>query len=77
MIIVGPPLEAPFDEPEYRRIFAAMASDPVDALLVNEIAENYAHARLIIELAEKKNASASNLPLPRVCCTWRARILWT
>jgi putative tryptophan/tyrosine transport system substrate-binding protein len=58
MIIVGPPLEAPFDEPEYRRVFAAMASDPVDAFLVGDQAEHFAHKRLIVELAEKTHLPA-------------------
>jgi ABC-type uncharacterized transport system substrate-binding protein len=58
LIIAGPPLEAPFDEPEYRRIFAAMASDPVDALLVGDQPEHFVHKRLIVELAEKTRLPA-------------------
>jgi putative ABC transport system substrate-binding protein len=58
LMIVGPPLEAPIDEPEYRRIFVAMASDPVDALFVNDQVEHYPNRRLIIELAEKMHLPA-------------------
>jgi putative tryptophan/tyrosine transport system substrate-binding protein len=46
------PSDGPLVEAEYRRAFAALPRD-VDALLVSEQNENWAHARLIVELAEK------------------------
>ena len=51
--LVGPPLEAPFEEAEYRRVLAAMKQEGVDALIVGDQAENAANARLIVELTEK------------------------
>jgi putative tryptophan/tyrosine transport system substrate-binding protein len=51
--IVGPPLEQPTDEEEYHRVFAALAQEGADGLLVNDEPENSTRRRLIAELAEK------------------------
>jgi putative tryptophan/tyrosine transport system substrate-binding protein len=51
--LVGPPLEQPTDEQEYQRVFAALAQDGAEGLLVTEEAENSIYRRLIVELAEK------------------------
>jgi putative ABC transport system substrate-binding protein len=51
--IIGPPLEAPFHEKEYRRVFAAMAQGGADALLVSSQIENVTNQKLIVELAEE------------------------
>jgi putative ABC transport system substrate-binding protein len=51
--LLGAVLDSPVHEAEYRRAFAAMAQERVDALLVSEAPENFTHRRLIIELAEK------------------------
>jgi putative ABC transport system substrate-binding protein len=51
--IVGPPLEKPTDEQEYRRIFAALAQEGAEGLLVMDESENVTYRRLIVELAEK------------------------
>jgi len=51
--IVGPPLEGPFHELEYHRVFAALAQEGVDGLLVSSEAEHDTNRRLIVELAEK------------------------
>jgi putative ABC transport system substrate-binding protein len=51
--IVGPPLEHPTDEQEYRRVFAALAQEGADGLLVSDEAENTTYRSLIVELAEK------------------------
>jgi putative tryptophan/tyrosine transport system substrate-binding protein len=51
--IVGPPLERPTDEQEYRRVFAAFAQEGVEGLLVNDEPENVTYRRLIVELAMK------------------------
>src|SRR5262249_5832854 len=50
---VGPPLNHPIDETEYRRLFAALAQEGVEMIGVTEDTENVAHLRLIVELAEK------------------------
>jgi putative tryptophan/tyrosine transport system substrate-binding protein len=52
--IVGPPLEHPTDEQEYRRVFAALAQDGAEGLVVNDQAENVTYRKLIVELAEKR-----------------------
>jgi putative ABC transport system substrate-binding protein len=51
--IVGPPLEPPFDEQEYQRVFAALAQEGADGLVVSTEAENTTFRRLIVELAAK------------------------
>ncbi|MFL6798839.1 MAG: ABC transporter substrate-binding protein [Xanthobacteraceae bacterium] len=51
--ILGPALDHPFGEPEFRDVIAAMASGGADALLVTAAAENFPQRRLIIDLAEK------------------------
>jgi putative ABC transport system substrate-binding protein len=51
--IVGPPLERPSDEPEYHRVFSALAQEGADGLLVSDDAENVTYRRLIVELAAK------------------------
>jgi putative tryptophan/tyrosine transport system substrate-binding protein len=50
---VGPPLEPPIDEQEYRRVFAALAQEGADGLIVTEESENVVYRRLIVELAAK------------------------
>jgi putative ABC transport system substrate-binding protein len=50
--LLGPPLTPPFDEAEYRRVFAAMAQAGADALIVAGQVENITNRRLIVELAE-------------------------
>ena len=51
--IVGPPLERPTDEREYHRVFAALAQDGAEGLVVWDQPENVTYRRLIIELTEK------------------------
>jgi putative ABC transport system substrate-binding protein len=56
--LLGPPLDAPIHEAEYRRVFAEMAQEGVDALFVGGEAENFTNRRLIVELAEKARLPA-------------------
>jgi putative tryptophan/tyrosine transport system substrate-binding protein len=51
--IVGPPLERPTDEQEYRRVFAALAQEGAEGLLVSDESENVSYRTLIVELATK------------------------
>jgi putative tryptophan/tyrosine transport system substrate-binding protein len=44
-------LEPPYPDSEYRRVFAALAQDRPDALLVAQAVWNYAHQKVIVELA--------------------------
>ena len=51
--IVGPPLEHPTDEQEYQRVFAALAQEGAEGLVVSDSSVNFTYRRLIVELAEK------------------------
>jgi putative ABC transport system substrate-binding protein len=51
--IVGPPLERPTDEQEYHRVFAALAQEKAEGLLVLDVLENLTYRRLIVELAAR------------------------
>jgi putative ABC transport system substrate-binding protein len=51
--LVGPPLAAPFGEPEYRRVLADMEHQGADALIINPQPENTTNLKLIAELALK------------------------
>jgi putative ABC transport system substrate-binding protein len=51
--IVGPPLQTPFDDAEYRRVLAAMKEKGVQALIVSPLPANLSHRDLIVELADK------------------------
>ncbi len=53
LTILGPPLDHPFGEQEFRGVITAMAQDGADALLVTAAAENLPQRRSITELAEK------------------------
>jgi putative ABC transport system substrate-binding protein len=57
--LVGPLLEGTIQETEYRRVFAAMKEERVDAIFVGEQPENFTNMRLISELSEKSRLPAS------------------
>ena len=56
--LIGALLDGSIDEPEYRRVFAMMAQERVDAVMVNDAAENYTNQRLITKLAENARLPA-------------------
>jgi len=58
--LIGALLKGPLQEAEYRRVFAVMAQERVDAVIVNDTPENATYQRLIAELA-------GNARLPTVC----------
>jgi putative tryptophan/tyrosine transport system substrate-binding protein len=51
--IVGPPLERPADEQEYHRVFATLAQEIAEGLVVFDQPENVTYRTLIVELAAK------------------------
>jgi putative tryptophan/tyrosine transport system substrate-binding protein len=51
--LVGPPLEQPTNDQEYQRVFAALAQEGAEGLVVTDESEHYNYKRLIIELAAK------------------------
>jgi putative ABC transport system substrate-binding protein len=55
---VGPPLNYPIDEAEYRRVFAGLATDGADGIVVSDEEETWVKRRLIVELAEKTRLPA-------------------
>jgi putative ABC transport system substrate-binding protein len=50
---VGPPLNHPVNEAEYRRVFASLPQGGVDGIVVDDEVENVANRKVIVELAEK------------------------
>jgi len=50
---VGPPLNYPVNEAEYRRVFASLAQIGVDGIEATDEVENLANLKVIVELAEK------------------------
>jgi putative ABC transport system substrate-binding protein len=56
--LIGALLDGSIDEPEYRRVFVVMARERVDAVMVNDAAENYSNQRLITKLAENARLPA-------------------
>jgi putative tryptophan/tyrosine transport system substrate-binding protein len=55
---VGPPLDHPTDEAEYRRVFAALAQERAEAIMVSDEEDNIKNLKLIVELAEKNRLPA-------------------
>jgi putative tryptophan/tyrosine transport system substrate-binding protein len=51
--LLGPPLENPVDEGEYRRVFRQMAQEGVNGLIVSDYATNFVYRQLIVDLAEE------------------------
>ncbi|HEV2551050.1 MAG TPA: ABC transporter substrate-binding protein [Stellaceae bacterium] len=58
IILIGSPLDTPIDETAYRRAFATLAQEKVEAVYVGEEGEHTPHLRLIIELAQKHGLPA-------------------
>jgi putative ABC transport system substrate-binding protein len=56
--LVAPPLDGPFVEAEYRRVFATMVQERADGLIVNDQVEHATNRRLIAELAEENRLPA-------------------
>jgi putative ABC transport system substrate-binding protein len=56
--IIGPPLDPPFDEPEFRRVLAAMVQAGAEALVIGEQNEVVTNGRLVIELVAEARLPA-------------------
>jgi putative ABC transport system substrate-binding protein len=52
------PLDHPTDAAEYRRVFAALAQDGAQGIVVNDEEDNITNLKLIVELAEKNRLPA-------------------
>ena len=57
--LIAQPLNPPFDEAQYRRVFGSIADKGVDAVMIIDQSENFANRRLIVELLQKR-------PLPAI-----------
>jgi putative tryptophan/tyrosine transport system substrate-binding protein len=55
---VGPPLDHPVDESEFRRVFAALVEYRAEGIVVSDDIENGTNFKLIVELAEKNRLPA-------------------
>jgi len=55
---VGPPLDHPIEEAEYRRVFADLVQDRAEGILVTDEDVHVANVKLIVELAEKSRLPA-------------------
>jgi putative ABC transport system substrate-binding protein len=58
VIVVKGALESPINQLEYARVFAVLAQERADALVVMPAPENVAHAQTIVELAAKDRLPA-------------------
>jgi len=57
-VLVGPPLNYPIDEAEYRRVFAALIQDRAEGIVVSAEDVNVTNVKLIVELTEKSRLPA-------------------
>jgi putative tryptophan/tyrosine transport system substrate-binding protein len=48
--LLGPPMESPIQAEEYRRVIRAMAQEHVDGVIISDLAENFTHRQLIVDL---------------------------
>jgi len=51
--LLGPPLESPIQEGEYRRVIGVMAQEHADGVIVGDQLENVTYRRLIVDLTDK------------------------
>jgi putative tryptophan/tyrosine transport system substrate-binding protein len=58
IIVVGPPLNYPIDEAEYRRVFAALVQDRAEGVVVSAEDVNVFNVTLIVELTAKSRLPA-------------------
>lgn len=56
--LIGTPLRDPITEAEYERVFGIMTRERVQAVIVNDHPANYAHRRLIADLAGRAHLPA-------------------
>jgi putative ABC transport system substrate-binding protein len=52
IVVLGSLPDTPMHEAEYRRLFAAMANERPDALVISDVSENLTNAPLIVQLCE-------------------------
>jgi putative ABC transport system substrate-binding protein len=62
---VGPPLNFPVNDAEYRRVFASLAQGGADGIMVTDEVEQFVNLKVIVELAEKYRLPAI-YPFPAV-----------
>jgi putative tryptophan/tyrosine transport system substrate-binding protein len=50
--LIGPPIESPIQDEEYRRVLTAMVQEKVDGVIASDQLENVTYRRLIVDLAD-------------------------
>jgi putative ABC transport system substrate-binding protein len=55
---IGPTLDHPIDDAEYRRVFAALVENHADAIVVGQEAVNITNRKLIVDLAQENRLPA-------------------
>jgi putative ABC transport system substrate-binding protein len=58
MSLLGPALEPPIQDTEYRRVLSAMVQQRADGLMVGDTSINFTHRQLIVDLVEKARLPA-------------------
>jgi putative ABC transport system substrate-binding protein len=48
--ILGPLMEGPIQDEEYRRVVGGMAQEHIDGVIINDQAEHFVHRQLIVDL---------------------------
>jgi hypothetical protein len=61
MTLIGPPLEVPFVETEYRRVWLSMTQHGIEALIIGDLQDNLTNRRLIVELAHANRLSPDDV----------------
>lgn len=56
--ILGPPVESPYGEADYQRVFAAMAQDRADAFLIGDSIDSWVNRRQLVDLVAKAGLAA-------------------
>jgi putative ABC transport system substrate-binding protein len=51
--LLGPPIESPISEEEYRRVFDAMAQEHVDGVIIGDQVEHVTYGRFLVDSAYK------------------------
>ena len=49
--LIGPPIDAPYEAAEYRRVLALMAQEGMEVLVVGDWGDNLKNRRLIVDLS--------------------------
>jgi putative ABC transport system substrate-binding protein len=60
--LLGPPMESPIQDEEYRRVLGAMAQEHVDGVIIGDQADHYPYRQLIVDLVLAASCRRSSPP---------------